>query len=66
MTTLTIQVPDEFKIIVSDSIQMKRITSYFVEDYLAELYQDNKTKIELENNLYDTELNNKLKLAVWI
>lgn len=64
MTTLTIQVPDEFKIIVSDSIQMKRITSYFVEDYLAELYQDNKTKIELENNLYDTELNNKLKLAV--
>lgn len=52
MTTLTIQVPDEFKIIVSDSIQMKRITSYFVEDYLAELYQDNKTKIELENSYY--------------
>lgn len=66
MTTLTIQVPDKFRIIMSDNTQIKRITSYLVEDYLTELYQDNKTKIELENNSYDTELNNKLKTALWI
>lgn len=66
MTTMTIQVPDKFKAIISSNTQIKKITSYFIEDYLVELYQDNKTKQELENNLYDKELNNKLKIALWI
>jgi hypothetical protein len=66
MTTLTIQVPDKFKSIFSTEAESKKITSYFVEDYLQELYQDMQTKNELENNSYDKELNNKLKMALWI
>jgi hypothetical protein len=64
MTTITIQVPDKFKTILSSNIEVTKITSYFIEDYLIELYQDNQTKQELKNNLYDKELNNKLKITL--
>lgn len=66
MATITIQIPDKFKTIALDNNQVKKITSYFIEDYLTELNQDNITKQQLENNLYDIELNNKLKKALWI
>jgi hypothetical protein len=39
-------------------------SNYIIEDHLLELYQDKKTKIDLENNSYDNELNNKLKVAL--
>lgn len=66
MTTLTIQVPDKFKGIFSTEAESRKITSYFIEDYLQELYQDRETKKDLENNSYDKELNSKLKMALWI
>jgi|GEM_PF-3161638 len=61
MTTLTINIPDKFKNIVSDNNQVDKISYYIVEDYLTELYQDSQTKTELEKNSYDKELNNKIK-----
>jgi len=66
MTTLTINIPDKFKNIVSDNNQVDKISYYIVEDYLTELYQDSQTKTELEKNSYDKELNNKIKSALWI
>lgn len=64
MTTLTIQVPDKYKTILQSDAQLKIITSYFIEDYLIELYQDAHTKTELENNKHDKDLNNSLKKAL--
>lgn len=66
MTTITLEIPNKFKNILSNDTQLKKFSSYFVEDYLQELYEDMDTKNELENNSYDKELNNKLKIALWI
>lgn len=66
MTTITLEIPNKFKNILSTDTQLKKFSSYFVEDYLQELYEDMNTKNELENNSYDKELNNKLKIALWI
>ncbi len=64
MASVTIQIPDKFKTIVTSNTQLKRITSYFVEDYLIELYQDAQTKSLLENNKQDKEINTALKTTL--
>ncbi|HBA44786.1 TPA: hypothetical protein DEG21_04735 [Patescibacteria group bacterium] len=64
MTTLTLQIPNKYKSIVTQNEQLEKITSYFINDYLSELYQDSKTKKELENNPYDKILNSRLKSAI--
>lgn len=66
MATISLEIPSKFKNILSTETQLKKFSSYFVEDYLQELYEDMKIKNELENNSYDKELNNKLKIALWI
>ncbi|NDK08914.1 hypothetical protein EOM39_06785 [Candidatus Gracilibacteria bacterium] len=66
MTTITIKVPDKYKSVLSDKTQLERVTSYFIDDYLLELYQDSQTKKELENNSYDKLLNTKIKSALGI
>ena len=66
MTTLTLQIPNKYKSIITQNEQLEKITSYFINDYLSELYQDSQTKKELENNPYDKILNSRLKSAIWI
>lgn len=66
MTSVTLQVPDKFHTLLSDRKQLHKITSYIVDDYLTELYQDVLTKQESEKNEYDKDLNNQLKKALWI
>lgn len=61
MTSVTIQVPDKFKTVLKNDGQLQKIASYFVEDYLVELYQDAQTKVELESNKHDKDLNIALK-----
>ena len=64
MTSVTIEIPDRYKIIVSDKNMIKIMKSYIIEEYLEELFQDSITKKELENNDYDIELNNRLKKVI--
>jgi hypothetical protein len=64
MTSVTLQVPDKFHTLLSDTKQLHKITSYIVDDYLTELYQDALTKQESEKSEYDKDLNNQLKKAL--
>jgi len=60
MTTITINVPDDYTSYLKDSNEYQSVITELTEDYI-EKKQDNNLKIELSNNSYFQSLNNSLE-----
>ena len=63
MTTITLEIPNKYKDII-DKKEIKKISSYFVDDYLKEKHQDKILKEKLSNNNEYQELNKSLEKAL--
>ena len=66
MATITLDIPEKYNNTLLNKSQLDKLKTYLIEDYLVEIYQDAITKQELENSIYDKELNTKLEEVLWI
>ncbi len=65
MSTVTLEIPKKYKTLISTDKEIKKISKYFIDDYLKELYEDKILKEKLAKNEDFLELNNSLEQVLW-